>query len=638
MAITNSHDIYIYALKHDKIFKTIHLENEKITLIAFDLSSKYLIVGTTQGRVLQYRYNSKHQLARLCSFPYYMPGEQKFKITNNYVSAISFYKTLMACSGYGGAVYIINMYSREDTIVINRSKAKIEALCFVDESTLLCGNNDGVLEVISLQETHITRKLNMPFLKIKNIVLMPNQAYALVSSDKNFVTLVDIRNLKIVEKQYLTFENKIEKILRKDDESILVVLKDASILHTELTNINTLKTLIEKERLIQAFKLLVAAPMLKYSAEHTRLKNKYQHKLEQAIFYLIKNDVSSAKEITNPFLVLKYKQDEIYLIYEAFKHYLKFQTIFHEQRFNLAYSIATKYPALQYTIEYKSMEKVWQQKFLEAQKKVLLHDLESARILLSEYMSVASKRPLIKLILYKNKEFLHFIKAVEKKEFHKIPKLIKENKIFAETQHYQMLNNELEESVVQVNELIQVGNISLAEVLIEKISDSPKHQDLVDNLYVACDDMKEFYDLYNQNNLFDCYALIDVNPTVQTSDLAILLEQQWTQLILKSEKYALQGKIEAVKDTFGSLLKLPSRCNKIGDILRLSYSRSADIFMDQAAFEKVQQLIIQYTNLFGLDTEIDLIISCYVKKSKKKIHLSEEQAKRKPRDYWLFSI
>lgn len=637
VALVKHNIIHIMVLKNQKIFKTIKIIDGKICTLHFDHTSNYLIVGTSEGRVLQYRYNSNTQISRLCSFPHYLIDEKPKRVKNNFVSAITSYKDKIACSGYGGAIFVLNLHSRDNRIVINRSRAKVQILCFVNENTLVSGDIDGVLEIIDLNHPKKIRRLNAPFTDIKHITVMPNKDYILVASDKNFISLINIKTLKVIDNKYLEFDGKIKKLIKQDEKSLLAVIDSKSVESIELLHLGTLRNLIQNDKLYQAYKLLIKAPMLRGSQEEKELEIKYQDIIKQTIKHILNDDMFSARELTKNLRSIPSKKDEIDLVFTAFKHYDKLKLMFHEQKLNIAYSICEKYPALKYTREYKSMEKRWHEKFIQAEKEMILNNIDSARVLLSEYMLVPSKRTLIQFILYKNKEFISFLKAIENKEFQQITDLAKEHHNFTTIHHYKSFHEELENNLEEAKRLIKIGNTHLAQILIDKLEENPKYEETIQILQKQCDDVVKLYALYNEDKLQKSYIMIDKNKFLKSTDLGMYLEEKWYQLINQCEKYALKGELEKLEDTLGELKFTISRADKVGDLLRLAYTKKISYFILKKEFKNAQVFIHNYTKLFGLDAEINRLIKQYASKSNEKIKLTSSQARHKPRDFWLFS-
>ena len=636
VAFVNGTSIHIMLLSTQTVIKTIKVDTP-IDIISFDPSSTYIIIGTSNGRVIQYRFNSSSKLSRLCSFPYLLPDEKFSQKETNFVSAFAFNDDKFACSGYGGAIYIFNLHTRDNTKIITRSRVKIEALYFLDNTHLISGNIDGVLEIIDLNDTSTIKRLNAPFTKIKNIIAMPNKEYILISSNKKYISLVNIKTLKIVETKYLEFDTNIDKIIQKNEDSLLVVLKDANILNVELLNLNTLKNLINDNKIHQAYKLLHKAPMLRGSKEDIHLQESYEENLLKAIQYVMKGNLNSAGEITRPLMLIPSKKDEVELIYTAFKHYDKFQLFFHEKKYNLVYSMSDRFPALKQTVEYKSLEKFWQKNFVEAQKQMLLNNTESARALLSDYIMVPSKRSVIKFILYKNKDFINFLQAIENKEFDRINNIAKENQNFTNLDHYQSLHSEFKNSTQEAQELIKIGNLTLANIIIERLEKNSKYENIAAKLRQESQNVKKLFDAFNNNDFYLCYKLIDSECSLKNTDLAKHLQNSWYTLINKCEKHAIQGKIDALIEDLGKLKKLPSRSEKIGDLLRLAYNTKINYYIKKDNYAEAKKLILLYSDLFGSDIELKANINFYTLNSSLSIKLSNQQTRRKPRDFWLYS-
>ena len=166
IAFATSTHLHIANLINKKIIKSIYLDNEKLTILSFDISSKYIIAGNTEGRVLLYRYDASSILARLCSFPY---QKSKTRVKKNFVSSITLYKNLFAVSGYGGAIFIIDIYSQGNKTVLLYGTSRKNALLFLDNEKIVSGDNNGILQFISIQSDKLIKSINLPFKKIKQI-------------------------------------------------------------------------------------------------------------------------------------------------------------------------------------------------------------------------------------------------------------------------------------------------------------------------------------------------------------------------------------------------------------------------------------------------------------------------------------
>ena len=635
IAFANKNVIYVLYISTHKIIKTI-VTREIITILMFDNSSTYIICGTKQGRVLQYRYNNSSSLSRLCSFPIERTNKKLF-FKNNFVSAFAIDKNLIASAGYGGSIVIVNILSRANNIIITNSNSRIDALCFIDNCTLISGNKDGIINIISFKTTKLVKKIVTPFSKIKQIILMPNPRYILVSSQSNSLAIIDIEKYKIVDHQYLVFEAKINKITLSKDGQLLVALENQELVHIEIPTIQQLTNFIEQEELNKAFELIANSPMLQNSEAHKKLEKKYHKLYLQAVEALTYNNMTLATKLLSPLKDNHYKQKEIDSLFKAFEHFPKFNILFLEKKYPLCYAMSTKYPAFIYTPQYKKMELIWKETFANAQRQMILKRDDLAAGILQEHMTTTAKRPLIKFILNHTHEFLQFLKAIEKKEFHTINKIVTKNKIFSQIPNYLTLTNEIEENIIKVKKHIYKGEVNFAIELIKELIHIPQVQDRVEALHYQNKNMIVLIKAYKNNNFILCYELLDKYPYLTQTELGARLEREWSKRIQICENFALQGDIKNIKISLGTLIQLPTRTEKIGDILRVSYHVKIKFLLSRKSFKKAEAIINSYMEIFGMDNEIEQISKTFEKEGSIKIAILENQPQKLSRDNWLNS-
>ena len=635
IAFANKNIIYILYISTHKIIKTI-LTHDIITILTFDASSTYIICGTKHGRVLQYRYNNSSSLSRLCSFPLQRTNK-KLLIKNNFVSAFATYENLIASSGYGGSIFVINLLSRSNNIVISNANSTIEALCFVDANTLLSGDAEGSIYISSFKTSKSAKKIITPFSAIKQIVLMPNPRYILVNSQSNSLAIIDIQQVKIIDNQYLLFDAKINKITLSKNGQLLVALTNQDLLYIDIPTIQQLVDLIEKEELNQAFELLANSPMLQNSQAHQTLEKKYHKLYLQAVEALTYNNIALAQKLMDPLKENHYKREEIDALFKAFEHFSKFNKLFLEKKYPLAYAMSTKYPAFTYTPQYKKMEIIWKETFANAQRQMILKRNDLAMGILQEHMTTTVKRPLIKFILNHTQEFLQFLKAIEKRDFHTINKIVTQNNIFSQIPNYITLTNEIEENIIKVEHYIYKGEVTFAIELIQELIRIPQIEARIESLHYQNKNMILLIKAYKNNNLILCYELLDKYPYLMQTELGAKLEKEWSKRIQICENFALQGDIKNIKLSLGNLIQISTRTEKIGDILRVSYHVKIKFLLSRKSFKKAEAIINSYMEIFGMDNEIEQINKKFEKETSLKVAILENYKEKLPRDNWLHS-
>lgn len=634
-AFVNNKTIYILDIETKEITHTIEINDEEIEIISFDPSSVYIIAGSKNGRVLQYKTNQSSLLSRLCSFPYNREDiDSKINDNKNFVSSFAFYKNRFACSGYGGAIFIIDLQTQANKNVITYNKNRIDVMLFLDENTLVCGKNDGVIYIISTSDDHSYKSIQTPILGIKQILIMSNPNYIMVVGRSNIVTIVDVKNYKITHSKYIELNAHINMVDIVKGDSLAVALVNNKILHVELPGISKLRSLIAHNSIEAAFGLITKEPMLQGSTEHKMLEERFEKSYDEALKALINQNIAHALQILDIYKDVKSKQLKIKELFDAFKNYLRFQALFLEKKYAIAYAMCSKYEPLKKTVQYKKMEQVFRLAFSNAQRHILQNNVAGARALLAEYNTVISKKPLIKLLLTQNREFVELLKAIQKRDFKTINKLISTNELFKQIPNYIALNNQIEETLQEIEANIKNGDIESAKKLLLSVNEVPDVSQRVEQLQTKCKYVLSLQKAYEESDFKGCYEILDMHKYLRTVELGVLLENHWSKLMQKCEEYALEGNIRDIKKTLGELIGLYSRRNKIGDLLRVSFHVRVNTLLNKKDFKGAEAIIYTYIDIFGIDSEIAQIMKKFEKISAHKLAITEAQTQRPRRDSW----
>ena len=634
VAFSTQARIHIMNMHTKELIKSIYTDGEEVNILTFDLSSKYIVAGSSNGRVLLYKYNSSSLLSRLCSFPYQRP---KTRVKKNFVSSFAFYNNIFATSGYGGAIFVMDLHSRANKRVYLHGTFRKSALCFLNEKSIACGDNEGNLRIISLKDNILIKEISLSFRKIKQIILIPKTKFIIVHANTNAIAIIDTKEHKILHSNYLEFEDNIDSIEALSSEFLIVSLQNQKILHVKLPSASELHSLIIHNSLDEAYELIEREPMLSGTNEHKVLEQKYDKLYTEALQALVNQNKSSALQLTDMFKHIASKKESIRLLFQAFDNYPRFKTLYLEKKYALAYGMAQKFPALKKTAQYEYMEKRWKETFTNAQRHILLGKPEYAKALFKEYIAVTSKRPVIDLVIKHNNLFIEFLKALEKKDFKKVNQISSKNTLFTQMPIYKTLNTDIEQSISRIEIYIKKGNLDLAKKSLTKIEGTPNFALQIKQLYAMCDEVVELQKQYKLNNFKACYELIDLHPHLLFSKLGILLDKHWQKLMNECEEYASKGNIKDIKATLGSLIELDSRKDKVGDLLRVSFHVRVKALLSKKNFKAAQSIIYSYIDIFGEDSEMHSLKKKYELMSKKKLAITLTGSEKPSRDSWLKS-
>ncbi len=631
VAFGSKSHIYILHIPSKILIKTIKIDSEIIEMLEFDNESKYIIAATKSGRVLQYRYDGSSLLARLYSFKV----TNSKKNTNSLVSSFTFYKNIMACGGNNGIIFSINLHTRTGKQTLHNDNYRINSLCILNSTTIVSGDNKGNLYVNSLTNNKLIKKIETGFTKIIQIILMPNPNYIMIIGEEKYIAIYDIHHFKLLHSKYLEFDDIVTKVLVSDKNSLLVALNNNTIEQVNLPDASELADLIKENLLDKAFILCEQHLMLKGTQEYKELEKAYTKIYNQALEALINHNNDRAHEFIKIFKYTESKKEELQLLFKAFENYPRFKNLYLEKKFALAYTMSSVFPPLKKTFQYAKMEELWKESFKNAQRQIAHGKPENAKTLLNEYITIESKRPIIKLILNNNDIFIEFLKAIESKEFKKVDTIAKTNELFTKIPTYKNVQKEMSLSIIDIQKDIDNCDLNSAIKKVSKLHNIDSVISSVSVLKNECKALKKLQDAYKENQFIKCYEIIDNNPSLNSTQLAILLQDHWFKIISKCEGFALKGNIKDIKTTLGDLIQLSTRRDKIGDLFRLSFHTKIKSLIAKKTYKKAEAIVYSYIDIFGLDNEISSIMKIYESISKTKLAITQNA--RQPRDNWINS-
>ncbi len=627
LAVAAKNKVVIISIAHAKIIQTIQLTQTCISTLAFDPYSKHIFIATHEGRVFQYNVKNSLVLSRVCSF----------NSTNkhNSVSALSIYKDKLACSNCYGEITTIDLNSFTNKQTLHHNKIDIQAICFIDQYKIVSGNTEGTLYIDSLLE-NTYKQIDTHTGKIKQI-LQVNSHYMVFSSEGKYISLIDLKQQKLINSKFLVFDDKISYIALQNNGELLIVLHNNTIIKNSFANTDKLKSLIMHNSLDSAFELVSTNPLLLNSKEYKKLQTRYTALYKQAVEALIEGNKALALQLLEMFQRVGSKQKDIKLLFQAFEHYERFKTLIEEKKYFIAYPMSEKFPALQYTPEYIKMKEHWKQSFVQAQKHMLYNNTDDAKELLKKFLSVSTKQTLIKLLLNNNKEFIHFLQAVDRMQFQEIELLIQKNKIFLQTPILKTLEEKVACMIEDIETALIHNRVTQATHILNKLYGSLFFRSKLNELHQNCDNSCELKQAYDNNDFLACYELIDTYPYLRTTKLGKLLEKHWSKLIAKCELSALKGDIQSIKTTLGELLRLSTRYTKTGDLLRVAFRGKIFQLIKTNKFQSSENFIYSYIDIFGYDNEIRDIMRAFEASTNYKLAITYQEHQRTGRNNWIHS-
>jgi len=637
LAFAVKSSIFVLDTRIGEILNEIPINAKEINILKFDSSSNYLIVGTKYGRVFQYKYNNPSVLSRLCSFPYDRSVPQPKNFTN-FVSAIAFYDSKVACTGYGGAIFVMDLHVNTHQEVITDSDIRTNCLCFVDMDRLVSGKDNGEIEIINTGSTVGSYRLETKFKTIKHITPIPNTNYIFINYGENSLAIVDTKEYKVINKAYASFDDTIINMVLLDNDTIVIALANSDVIKLNLPKPEKLDELIQKFPLYEVFKRTENATITKNYKNYKKIEKQYDNIYKMATKSLMQNDKRLAIRLLKNYANLKSKQKDIKILFKTFEYYDKFKLLTQSKRYHDAYTLCEKYPILKQTDEYKEMDNIWKNCFLNAQKELLAGNLGTAKQMINIYKNIPVKKEMCSFIFNYPKDFVKFLKALVKKDFKTTDEITKKFDAFKNIPTYVNLTKKIEGSIKLVENCILKSNTKLARKHLDKLKNIPHIQQKVKELNLNCYSIEQLHSAYEMDNLEACYKLLDTKKILHHIELGKKLEKQWAKIISKCEEYALDGDVENIKKTLKDLISMESRKSKLGDLLRVAYHTKIKKIIETKDINKAKETILSYLSIFGIDQEIEDITNIFNLKFSEYIELDDKKYKRGFRDNWRISI
>jgi hypothetical protein len=630
-AIAHHHHIFILDKNNpNQPLYTLVSHYAEVTALHFFHDS--LLVGTKEGRVLLYTLTNTQPLIRLCSFPLHYKGE--IPRNNNYVSAFASYENIVACSGYGGGVVVLNPNTLHNKTILQNNTNKVTALSFVDATTLLVGTIKGELLMYQLYP-NITKiyTISTSLSSVDTIVHLKHLPLVLLSSTQdNHIVLVHLHTQEVVKNHYLHCNAPITDTFL-DNNTLFVALKNKHFLTFELFQHATLLQALQKQQLPEAFEIVEDDPLLRYTPHYQQLQTLYEQHKTQALHDALRNKKEKLQQLIKNFSKLPKQKKELQEMHKALSHYTQLQNLYNEQKYHLALNLAYTYPLLKQTPLYTRLEHHFTKIFQQAQKHITRNNPKQAHTILAPYTIVNEKKEIVTLLLRDNTNFIKFLHALQNKEYVTLFSLVKKHTLFTKIAHFQHLLHFLDGELQTLYTLLEAMQIETLREKITQLQGVPHFKTQLQELYYATTQLQKLLKLYDNTQLKECYELLDINPLLQHTLIAKELETHFVTTIKKSQNYALQGDVLQIKKELKTLLLIATRKEKIGSLLRVAFRVKIRQLLKQRSFHSAENMIYSYIDFFSFESELQPFIQELEKNSTQKIAISLPNDSLK-RDGW----
>lgn len=628
--------VRIIDIQKQKLHHSFPTQQNKIETLCFDPSSSYLIAGSLTGRVYLWNLFCTGQVSRLSSFPEYAPNTLlQSKI--NYVSAATFSPSgnLVATSGYGGSVVITNIHTEVSPKRITPNRIRINSLCFINEDFLCAGNIEGRLDIIDLRTSQIHKHYQTSLGDINTMCLSHSGNYLFVAGHTQQISLLSLKDDKLITNEYLRLRSKVTHIDINKEDILIVSCEDGSVNFFNLYPHELLKLRIDTSSYQQSFELLQKFPLLQESSLVQDLEDAWEETLNEAIFQVQEGDIKASQRLLNRFAKVPSKTHIINEFQGLVTHFERFKTAVKHENYAMAYSMSDHVHLLKSTEPYKNMEKIWDGVFLKAQTYVIKKQTHDIFKVLEPFSRVTSKLCFIQVLLHEPATFLEFTQHINDHSYEHIFSITKQYPCLKEIASYQKVLESSDDLLVKFRQHIFSRDYELADLEHEALQHITYMKEDLKELVKLLELAKKLEGYIKDEKLLASYSLIDQHNELQVLPLTQELEKDWNEKMKASEKEALLGHTKEIKFILNDLLRLHSRAQKVGMLLRQSYIIQIKFLVIKEQFPLISKAVKNYINIFGFDTELYNLLLKLKKSKNLTIELTPEQEHRRPRTLWL---
>jgi len=438
----------------------------KIELLFCDFSNcgRYLFSVSKQNRVYIYKTDNPISLGRLIS-------AKKHDI----IKSIYHYQNLLAVGTFEGYLYILDIYTKEIVYKKNNFLSIYNVKIFDDVCIL--GHIDGS---ISLVDYKIDTKKNIttPFLK-KIVSIQRYYDYIFVSSEDNFLIIIDIKLKKIINQNYVKISTPIKdfKIFNKNLlvcllESDKIVFVDLKLTQTKQTNkqnkinkkyIESFKAFYREKNYPQAFITAQKEPFIKSLPEYKKIENIFYQTLKLCIKYIKQNKSYKAKEILGVYARVDEKKEIVSYLLNYKDEFLEFLISLKQNDHKKIFKLIQKNPKFENFTPYKNYKEKFYNHLKELKKHINDIELNVDFDYLYMYKNFDNKTNEIYQLLVKTKELK---KLFDKGDFYNCYIYIENNEELKSNIIYKILQKHYKETIIKCEDLALKSDI---KKLIKKL-------------------------------------------------------------------------------------------------------------------------------------------------------------------------
>ncbi|MCF6201950.1 MAG: hypothetical protein L3J42_07510, partial [Hydrogenimonas sp.] len=443
----------------------------------------YLATGGQDGKTFLWSLSTGRMVA---SLPHH----------SDFVTAIAFSKNgqWIATGSFDRKIIITNVSSLSQGFRLKGHSKAITGLLFIGRHRLVAADKAGEIVIWDYFSAKVVKRLKKMLDEVTALTVTPDERFLFAADKSGIVSLYDLESYELISLRYLHYLKPVSKLCYASEGNHLIVgLAGGEVtFNAPLKESAQMEEYIAKGDLASAYRLAEENPLLRYSRAYVELEALWSERFQKAISLLELGKREEAKKVLEPFCVEASKRLLVQQLLNDFKDFQHFKAAVEHKKFQLAYSMAAKYPMLKQNRYYEAMEKEWERLFSQAKKIILQNGGEDrAKEILKPFRGISSKSALIQALFNEKEIYKLFMKMVAKRDFKGAIELAKRYPAIMELEEYKKIERVAEAIALKSAKELESGNYAEAARMAAQLMEFPdmkeEARELIDraNLYAS---------------------------------------------------------------------------------------------------------------------------------------------------------
>ncbi len=567
----------------------------EVESLCISRKQNYLATGGQDGKTFLWNLSTGGMVA---SLPHH----------SDFVTAIAFSSNgqWIATGSFDRRIIVTSVSTLSQSFrLIGHSKA-INTMLFISKHRLLAADKGGEIVIWDYFTAKVVKRLKKMFDEVTAISVTPDDRFLFAADKSGMVSLYDLNSYELVARRYLQYVKPVRRLCYVSKGNHLIVgLADGEVMfNAPLKESKTMEELIASGDYNAAYKLAEENPLLRYSDAYVELEALWNEMFQKAMSLLERGKKEEAKKILEPFCVEASKRLLVQQLLNDFKEFQKFKVAVQNKKYQLAYSMAAKYPMLKQHHLYEMMEKEWETLFARAKKIILQNGgEEKVKELLKPFRGISSKSVLIQALLNEREVYKLFMRLVSRRDFKSAVELAKRYPAIKGLDEYRKIEKIADVIAEKSRSELEAGNYAEAARFASQLMEFPDKKEIAEELKQRANLYASVLRYFAEKNYAAIYKILEQYPVLEETKIVKNLEQLWQKAVASAEKAASVGDVREIKKVLAPFISIFQKRMKVITLIKQAYIAQ----IQKASMTKdydIDRAIEHYLELFGMDDEI----------------------------------